>query len=607
LARQTATLIALSGLPVAILSFFSELKRRNVVRVAVAYLVASWLILQVSDVILNNIEAPHWIFRVILMVLAIGLPLALLLAWAFELTPEGIKRDSEVPRSQYVTSRTGRKLDFVIIVVLVAAVGFLLVERFIRGNAETTETLNARGKTPSADARKSVAVIPFVNMSDDAQNEYFSDGISEELLNVLVGINGLRVPSRTSSFTFKGSHLKVAEIGEQLGVENVIEGSVRKDGDRIRVTAQLIDVATDTHLWSETYTRKLDDIFAVQDEIAHAIVTAMEISLSGEDREQLEAHSTSNAAAYNKYLQGRHLWNQRSMQSLQAAIEPLREAVDLDPGFSQAWAALADTYVLFPEYGVGSVAEFIPLAREATQRALAINPDSARALTTSGYYKALFDYDWDGANRDFARAITLEPGYATAHHWFGEVLVAQGRLDEALEQLHIAAEADPLSAVIRDTAGYFLLYSNRLDEAEAQYMSALELDPSFYWPFQNLDILYTLRGDYAKARKMAQRHAELKGIDPAPDLARIDAIENPALKQRALALLEQRNDMLEGVFGRAMQYLLLGEQDLALDSLERAFAAGDAWSIQMNWVYVYEPLHSNPRFQAMLKKMHQLP
>jgi TolB-like protein len=428
----------------------------------------SWLILQVSDVILGNIEAPQWIFRVILLLLACGLPPVLLFAWAFELTPEGLKRDSEVVRSQSITARTGRKLDFVIIGVLVAAVGFLLAERFTADETETTETLNAPVTAPAADARKSVAVIPFVNMSDDKQNEYFSDGISEELLNVLVGIDSLRVPSRTSSFSFKGSDQKLSEIGQQLGVDHILEGSVRKDGERIRVTAQLIDVRTDTHLWSETYTRQLDDIFAVQDEIARAIVAALEITLSGGDEEKLATHSTSNVAAYNKYLQGRHLWNQRSARSLRAAVEPLREAVELDPGFSQAWAALADTYVLFPEYGIGSVAEFIPLAREATQQALAIDPDSARALTTSGYYKASFDYDWDGANRDFARAIDLEPGYATAHHWFGEILVAEGRLEEALEQLHAAAEADPLSAVIRHVPGFFLLYSNRLDEAEEQ-------------------------------------------------------------------------------------------------------------------------------------------
>jgi TolB-like protein/tetratricopeptide (TPR) repeat protein len=490
----------------------------------------------------------------------------------------------------------------------VVAVLVLLAGRFY--GAESVggrSAADSRAERAPTYGKISVAVLPFVNMSDDAQNEYFSDGISEELLNVLVGIDSLRVPSRTSSFSFKGSDQKLAEIGQQLGVDHILEGSVRKDGDRIRVTAQLIDVRTDTHLWSETYTRQLDDIFAVQDEIARAIVAALELTLSGGDEEKLGLHSTSNVAAYNKYLQGRHLWNQRSPRELLAAIEPLREAVELDPGFSQAWAALADTYVLFPEYGVGSVTESIPLAREATQRALAINPDSARALTTSGYYKASFDYDWDGANRDFAKAIALEPGYATAHHWFGEVLVAEGRLEEALERLHAAAEADPLSAVIRHVPGYFLLYSNRLDEAEAQYLSALELDPNFMWTFQNLDILYTLRGDYAKARKMAQRHAELKGIDPGADLARIDAIENPELKPRALALLEQRQDILEGVFGRAMQFAMLGEYDLALDSLERAFEAGDPWAIHMNWVFIYEPLHSNPRFQAMLRKMHQLP
>jgi TolB-like protein len=242
-------------------------------------------------------------------------------------------------------------------------------------------------------------------MSDDEANEYFSDGISEELLNVLAHIKSLRVPSRTSSFTFKNSDKKLSEIGRELGVDHILEGSVRRADDRIRVTAQLIDVKTDTHLWSETYTRQLDDIFEVQDEIARAIVDALQIALSGADRQSLTTHSTSNIQAYNKYLLGRYLWNQRgghrSGESLLSAVDAFREAVVMDPEYDQAWAALADTYVVIPEYSVGTVEEFIPLAREATNKALSINPDSAKALTVSGYINAVYDFDWTAANSNF--------------------------------------------------------------------------------------------------------------------------------------------------------------------------------------------------------------
>ena len=227
----------------------------------------------------------------------------------------------------------------------------------------------------------SLLCFPDQDMSDDKQNEYFSDGISEELLNVLVRIKSLRVPSRTSSFTFKGSDKKLTEIGRELGVDHILEGSVRKAGDRIRVTAQLIDVRTDTHLWSDTYTRELDDIFAVQDEIAQAIVAALKVTLTGSDQQTLSTHSTENVEAYNKYLLGRHLWNKRNGQSLLDATTPFKEAIELDPGFGRAWSALADAYVLIPEYNAGTISDYVPLANEAIQKALAINPASARALT----------------------------------------------------------------------------------------------------------------------------------------------------------------------------------------------------------------------------------
>jgi len=419
-------------------SFFSELKRRNVIRVAAAYLVASWLLLQITDVLSNILELPGSAGKFVFVVLIIGLIPTLIFSWVYEMTPEGLKRDSDVVADQSISLHTARKLDRITIVLLLIVAGIVVIDRFIPetgeqitavGSASDNETSTTSEQRSSisesvdssiaTDNRQSVAVMPFVNMSDDESNEYFSDGISEELLNVLVRVQSLRVPSRTSSFSFRDGDKKLSEIGRELGVAHVLEGSVRKAGNRIRVTAQLIEVSTDTHLWSETYTRELDDVFAIQDEIAQAIVDALQLTLSGADQQNLGAHSTSNVGAYNHYLLGRHLWNQRTGQSLLAAVSSLQEAVAIDPGYDQAWAALADTYVMIPEYGGGSIEDYIPLAREAVDRALDINPDSARALTASGYMKTNFDYDWVGANADFERAIVLEPGYATAHQWYG--------------------------------------------------------------------------------------------------------------------------------------------------------------------------------------------
>jgi len=605
------------------MSFFKELKRRNVFRVGVAYAVVGWLIMQVTDTFAPALRLPEWFPTAVAFLLILGFPIAVFFAWAFEITPEGIKREREIGPGQSLKHTNARKLDRMIIVALVAVVVVLLIDRYM-GDApaepadespDVAEQADQPAATPEPvsalpaieDTRTSVGVLPFVNMSDDRQNEYFSDGISEELLNVLVRINDLRVPSRTSSFTFKGSDKKLADIGRELGVDHVLEGSVRKAGQQIRVTAQLIDVRSDTHLWSDSYTRELDDIFAVQDEIAQAIVEALKLTLSVGDEEKLARHSTANVAAYNKYLLGRHLWNERTRSALLAAVEPLREAVEMDPEFDKAWAALADTYVLFPEYSAGSPAEAIPLAREAAEKALSINPDSARALTTRAYYKALYDYDWEGSEADFRRAIELEPGYATAHHWYGETMASRGRIDEGIARMDIGRDLDPLSAVITHTPGYLLNYSNRFDEAEARYAAALKLDPYFRWTFQNRDIMYTMQGRYEEAREQVRKLAAMEGFDPAPDLARIDAVENPELKPRALELLAQRRDITEGVFGKAMQYALLDEYELALEHLEKAFAAGDAYSVHMSWVKIYDPLRDNPRFQAMLRKMNLLP
>jgi serine/threonine-protein kinase len=424
---------------------------------------------------------------------------------------------------------------------------------------------------------------------------------------VLVRVKGLRVPSRTSSFTFKGSTKKLAEIGAELQVDHILEGSVRKSGDRIRVTAQLIEVNTDTHLWSETYTRQLDDIFAVQDEIAQAIVSALKITLAGNDQAPIQSRSTASVEAYNKYLLGRHLWSQRSTGPILASTKPLKEAITIDANYGQAWEALADAYVLIPEYGAGSVDQYIPLAHEAIERALAINPESARALTTSAYIKFMYDYDLKGAHADFEKAIRIDPGYATAHQWYGELLAAERQFDAALDQLRLARIADPLAPIIPHVMGWILAFSNRTDEAYAYYEQALEIDPLFSSTIGNLETLDMVTGRYDQARAHCLQFASLTEQDPTTDLAVIDALENPELLGNALSRMELDAALQDGAHGKALYLMMLNEPELALDNLEKGFAKSAPYMVHMNRMDIYDPLRGNPRFQALLKKMNLSP
>lgn len=626
------------------MNLFAELKRRNVFRVGIAYLVVSWFLLQIIDIVIPILILPDWVARFIFLLLAVGFIPVLIAAWAFELTPDGLKKEKDVDRSQSIAPQTGRKLDRTIIVVLVLALGYFAYDKFLTPSPDglpgaTSLTGASAEQTPGPVTSpelntddKSVAVLPFINMSDDAENEYFSDGISEELLNVLVRVKGLRVPSRTSSFTFKGSDKKLAEIGKELQVDHILEGSVRKSGDRIRVTAQLIDVNTDTHLWSETYTRQLDDIFAVQDEIAQAIVGALQVTLTGNDQAPIQTRSTSSVEAYNKYLLGRHLWNQRTPASLLASTEPLKEAIGLDPRYGRAWEALADAYVLIPEYFAGvnalkdpalgsdavtpvsndkrtaeSIREYIPLAHEAIGKALYINPKSAPALTTSAYIKFMYDYDFEGAQKMFTRAIEIDPGYATAHQWYGELLAAGGKLDEALDQLEVARIADPLAHIMPHDMGWFLMWTDRSDEAYRYFQESIELNPNFQNAYRNLAQLQMKEGQFDAARENIRKTFSIVNLDAATDLAVVDALENPALKANTVALVLADKQTPDGTFGKARMLMFLGEPELALDSLEKGFERGDPYAVHMKRMDLYDPLRDNPRFQALLAKMNMWP
>jgi TolB-like protein/Tfp pilus assembly protein PilF len=420
------------------MSFFAELKRRNVFRVGIAYLIGAWLLMQIADVVLNNIAAPDWVFKAIMLVVGIGLPISLFFAWAFEMTPEGVKRESEVDRSQSITKTTGHKLDRTIIGILVLALGYFAWDKF---SAPGEPEVSAEFTEQAID--KSIAVLPFVNMSADEDNEYFSDGLSEELLNLLAKVDGLKVAARTSSFKFKKSEADIAEIGEKLNVATILEGSVRKSGNQARITAQLIKVDDGFHLWSETYDRDLSNIFQVQDEIARAIVDALKLPLLGQGKTVIASTQAANFEAYDLYLLGRHHERERNAAGFEQAVDYFTRAVAIDPAYAPAWSGLADAYMLLSDYGSLPFNEATSLAEKAVDQALMLDPDLPEALNSKGM---LFDYQGrdSQANSLFEQVLAIDPNNVVALTQLGSNITALDP-DRVLAMAQKAWELDPLA------------------------------------------------------------------------------------------------------------------------------------------------------------------
>ena len=437
-------------------NIFSELKRRNVIRVALAYIVAAWLLLQVADVVLNNIEAPEWVFQTILLVVALGFPLGLIFAWAYELTPEGLKKEKDVDRSQSITHATGRKLDFVIIGVLVIALGYFAYDKFVAETTTDQPTVASDDEVTETDIPEmSIAVLPFVNMSSDPEQEYFSDGISEELLNMLAQFPGLRVAARTSSFQFKGQNQDIGKIADTLNVAHVLEGSVRKAGTRLRITAQLIKADSGYHLWSDTYDRELDDVFAVQDEIASAISEALKIKLAldaANNTTQPETIKAANTEAYESYLRGRRLIHERGRAALEEAVRHLEQSLRLDNNFAPAHAQLAIATTLLLEspesYGDLSLEQVKRIAIPHLDRALELEPNLAEGF--AGRALLAFDTDDLSVAIEYAqKALDANPSYVDAMNWLYLALGGLGLYEEQLEVMDRMLETDPLTRVGR--------------------------------------------------------------------------------------------------------------------------------------------------------------
>jgi len=438
-------------------SLFTELRRRNVFRVAAAYAITAWVLAQIADLAFDNFGAPDWVSKSVLFVLAMGFPLAVFFAWAFELTPEGLKKEKEVDRSQSITHETGRKLNYLIIAVLVVAVGFLLFERVPKTDQDSGEV------TATAAGKASIAVLPFDNRSNREDDEFFTEGIHDDLLTTIANIGSMKVISRTSVMEYKDTTKKIPEIARELGVKNILEGGVQRAGNQVRINVQLIDAEKDEHLWAEIYDRELtaENLFRIQTEVSNAIAKALQAALSPEEQQRIAKVPTNNLQAYETYLLGRQRWTTRTAESTAEAVELFRKAVEFDPGFAAAWAGLGDAYRHQVPYGGVSASEAYPRAERAILRALELNPDLAEARAALGGLLHQKNRS-DAAAVELERAIELNPSYSPAYNWLGLNLNTQGKYEQARDVFLQGLEVDPLSAILMFNLAHAY---NRLQQA----------------------------------------------------------------------------------------------------------------------------------------------
>jgi adenylate cyclase len=575
-------------------SFWGELKRRNVVRVAIAYIIVAWLLLQVSDTLVPALHLPEWLNSAIALLIILGLPIALLLAWAFELTPEGLKKETEVDRSESMVQSTGRKLDFVIISVLVCAVLFFAYDKFVVA-PDGAEQANPAEQVEIA---PSIAVLPFVNMSDDKDNEYFSDGLSEELLNLLAKIPELQVAARTSSFSFKDRpEIAVAEIARELNVANILEGSVRKAGNQIRITAQLIDAETGYHLWSETYDRELKNIFVTQDEIAVHVAEALKITLLG----AAPSAQQTDPQAYELFLQAQFIALQDNMEAYRRAIELYERALAIDPGYAPAWVQLGRTNFWLASYGGLPVAEASDRIEAALAKAFQIDPNNAQAFIISGLRKIWFEFRVKDGLRDFARAQELEPGNAYVIFATGLGFNTFGQHEKALERFEAALKLDPLRPRYQNTLGLNLLKLGRYEEALETFERQITLSPEYPGAYRRISVVYIASGNYkaalAAARKEVDGGYRLTALATAHFMLGNTEAADTALNM----LIEKHATHMAAQIAEVYGYR--GDIDATFEWLQSAFDTRDPGLVSTLSVRPFKILHDDPRWLPLLESI----
>ena len=585
-------------------NFFAELKRRNVYKVAVAYAVVGWLVIQISSTVLPTFHAPEWVVQTLVVLVAIAFPIALVLAWAFELTPEGLKRTEDVDPA--ASARQPRKHAWIFVVIVGAAlsIGLFFMGRY-----------TARNGTPGPSeattvTQKSIAVLPFENLSEEKGNAFFAEGIQDEILTRLAKVADLKVISRTSTQRFKGVPSDLREIAKQLGVMNILEGSVQKSNDQVRINVQLINAITDAHLWAESYDRKLTDLFTVESEVAKTIADTLQAKLTGSELIAMSIRPTQDPVAQDLLVQGRHFLALRRDDNLPRAIEFFHQAIARDPNYAAAYAGLSEALILLPRYTGAYPSETRPQSRVAALKALELNPNLAEAHNALAKIAMDYDVDFAEATREFKRAIELNPNYAGAHHWFSGTLESQGQFAEAIAESKLGTELDPFSAVNLSDQGRVYGSARRFPEAKASFEKALAIDPAFSWTHwhygEMLQVSGDLKGAAAEYAKASTTNNTPEPIALSGQLAAMMGRPEEA-RQALTALDELEKHRYVDVFWRALLYLSLGEKEQALQSLEQSYVNREGYEIGLIKVDpMLDSLRGEPRFQALVKKVTSL-
>jgi TolB-like protein/Flp pilus assembly protein TadD len=586
--------------------FFAELKRRRVFRVMAVYGIVGFVLLQIMDLVVPALLLPEWTYRLVAVILLLGFPVAIVLAWALEMTPEGVRRTAEAAPGELteIIAAPASKRWSAGVLALAGATALLAGVWYVgRQSAPAVQT----DPVASADAgtgvsSTSIAVLPFVNMSDDASNEYFSDGISEELLNLLAKIPELQVTSRSSAFSYRDKDVKLAEMARELNVAHILEGSVRKSGDEVRVTAQLIDARSDTHMWSQTWDRSLDDIFAIQDEIAADVVEQLKVTLLGEAPTVEE----TDPEAYALFLQARQLYRQGTVESYEQSNELYEQALELDPDYAAAWAGLARNYTYQAAAGdLGPVDEGYRLAREAANRALEIDGENAEAYSRLGRIALLYDGDLAAASRHLERALALDPTNPDIIGRAAILALDLGRLDEAITLQEYVVARDPVNPTAYYWLGRTHLWAGRLDEAIASLRTVLTLSPEFRAAqyFSGAALLSNGEPE-AALTTMQQESSEswrLIGLVMA-----YHALGQAAESDAALAELIELGEEA-WAYNIAYALAFRGEADLAFEWLDKAVQYHDAGLSLIPVDVQFANIHDDPRWLPFLESIGKSP
>jgi len=446
----------------------------------------------------------------------------------------------------------------------------------------------------------SIAVLPFVDLSPQEDQAYFCDGLADELINRLSKIEDLRVPARTSVFSFKGKELDIQEIGRKLNVETVLEGSVRKAGDKLRITVQLVKVDAGYPLWSEKYDRNMEDIFTLQDEISLAIVDNLKIKLLGKEKQELIKGQTQNLEAYDSYLKGRYFWNKRTVEDIKKSVEYFQQAIERDSEYALAYAGLADSYITYGDWSGLSPKDAFTEAKKAAEKALEIDDLLSEAHNSLAYIKYIYEWDWPGAEKAFKHSIKLNPNYATAHQWYAEFLTMMGRFDEALIEFKRAQELDPLSLIINAIGGWPYLYARKYDQAIEHFQKTLEMDPDFRPALSYLARTYLYKGMYKEALKEYEILNDLAGIC----LAYAKMGKAKEAHQVLNELMERSKHTPIRPTSVALIYFALGDNDTGFTWLEKAYEEHGYRMSRLKVTPEFDSVRSDPRFKLMLKKMN---